>query len=86
MGNNCGKASRLNVGGFRYNQITTKGKLMNTMNFIDENGLCATDNVCVFCSIMTDGWNRFCPRCKDYKGMMRLPQAIETYGAEIIGY
>lgn len=56
------------------------------MDFIDEKGLCAMDKICVFCSVMTDGWNRFCPRCKEYKGMMRLPEAIETYGVEIIGY
>lgn len=59
---------------------------MNTMDFIEKKGLCATDKICVFCSILTDGWNSFCPRCKDYKGMMRLPQAIEIYGTEIIGY
>ena len=56
------------------------------MDFIEEKGLCAMDKICVFCSVMTDGWNSFCPRCKEYKGMMRLPQAIETYGTEIIGY
>ena len=59
---------------------------MKTFDFIDEKGLCAMDNVCVFCSVITDGWNSFCPKCKDYKGMMSLPQAIETYGTEIIGY
>lgn len=59
---------------------------MNIMDFIEKKGLCATDKICVFCSVMTDGWNSFCPRCKDYKGMMKLPQAIETYGTEIIGY
>ena len=56
------------------------------MDFIDEKGLCAMDSVCVFCSVITDVWNRFCPKCKDYKGMMKLPQAIETYGVDIIGY
>ena len=56
-----------------------------TLEFIEENGLCATDKVCVFCSIMTDGWNNFCPRCKDYKGMMRLPEAIDYYGTDIVG-
>ena len=58
---------------------------MNTIEFIEENGLCAMDKICVFCSITTDGWNRFCPRCKDYKGMMRLPEAIDYYGTDIVG-
>lgn len=59
---------------------------MNTMDFIEEKGLCVTDKVCVNCSIMTDGWNHFCPRCKDYKSMMRLYDAIETYGTDVVGY
>jgi hypothetical protein len=59
---------------------------MNTMDFIEKKGLCATDKICVFCSTLTDGWNAFCPKCKDYKGMMNLPEAIKVYGTEIIGY
>lgn len=57
---------------------------MNTIQFLDENGFCATDKICVFCSITTDGWNSFCPKCKDYKGMMLLPHAVDTYGKEIL--
>jgi hypothetical protein len=29
-----------------------------------------------------DGWDRFCPRCKDYKGVIALPDFINTYGKE----
>ena len=63
-----------------------KNNKVNAFDIIEEKGLCAMDKICVFCSIMTDGWNSFCPRCKEYKGIMRLPEAIEYYGEEIIGY
>lgn len=66
--------------------MTNKNKVIEIMDFIEENGLCYTDKICVFCSITTDGWNSICYSCKDYKGMMRLPDAIEYYGTEIIGY
>ena len=56
-----------------------------TLEFIEQNGLCATDKVCVFCSIMTDGWNSICYKCGEYKGMMRLPEAIDYYGTDIVG-
>jgi hypothetical protein len=65
--------------------MTTLNKT-EIMEFIAENDLCATDKVCVFCYITTDGWNSICYRCREYKGMMRLPEAIEYYGTEIIGY
>ena len=57
---------------------------MDTMKFLDENNFCVTDKVCVFCSVLTDGWNRFCPRCKDYKGMMSLYDAVEKYGTDVL--
>ena len=53
---------------------------MDTIQFLDENGFCATDKICVFCSITTDGWNAFCYKCKDYKGMMNIVQAVNYYG------
>jgi len=59
---------------------------INTMNFLIENDICVQDNICVFCSIRMDGWDRFCRKCKDYKGVMGVYQAVETYGKEIIGY
>ena len=52
------------------------------MQFIDEQGLCAMDNICAFCITLFDGWNRFCPSCKDYKGVMALPDFINTYGKD----
>ena len=57
---------------------------MNTIEFLVDNNYCVTDKICVFCSTLTDGWNNFCPRCKDYKGMMRLPEAVEYYGIDIL--
>jgi hypothetical protein len=57
-------------------------KTFDTMQFIDEQGLCAMDNICAFCITLFDGWNRFCPACKDYKGVMALTDFINTYGKE----
>lgn len=57
---------------------------MNTIQYLVDNDYCVTDAICVYCSVLTDGWNRFCPRCKDYKGMMRLPDAVETYGVDVL--
>ena len=42
------------------------------------------DNICAFCLVLTDGWNRFCPACKDYKGIMALPDFVNTYGKEAL--
>jgi hypothetical protein len=56
----------------------------DTFQFIDEQGLCAMDNICSFCIIVMDGWDRFCPRCKDYKGVISLPDFINTYGKEAL--
>jgi hypothetical protein len=66
--------------------MTNTNKVIEIMDFIEENGLCYTDKICVFCSTTTDGWNSVCYSCNDYKGMMKLPDAIEYYGTEIIGY
>ena len=55
------------------------------MEYLIDNEFCVTDKVCVFCSVLTDGWNSFCPSCSDYKGMMRLPEAVAYYGTDVLG-
>ena len=62
----------------------TNTNKIDTMSFLIDNDYCVTDKVCVFCSTLTDGWNSFCPRCKDYKGMMGLYEAVEYYGIDIL--
>lgn len=57
---------------------------MNIIEYLVDNNYCVTDNVCVYCSVLTDGWNRFCPRCKDYKGVMGLYDAVKTYGVDVL--
>jgi len=64
----------------------TNTNKIDTMSFLIEKDICVTDNICVFCSIRMDGWDRFCPKCKDYKGVMDVYRAVENYGTEIIGY
>jgi hypothetical protein len=64
--------------------MTTLNKT-EIIDYLVDNNFCVTDKVCVFCSTITDGWNAFCYRCKDYKGMMRLPQAVEYYGTDVLG-
>jgi hypothetical protein len=64
----------------------TNTKKIDTMSFLIDNDICVMDNICVFCSIRMDGWDRFCPSCKDYKGVMDVYQAVENYGIEILGF
>lgn len=56
------------------------------MEYLVDNDFCVTDKVCVFCSTITDGWNAICYKCGDYKGMMRLPEAVEYYGTDVLGF
>jgi hypothetical protein len=67
----------------RWSKMTTLNK-NEIIEYLVENDFCVTDKICVFCSTLTDGWNRFCPRCKDYKGMTSLYEAVEYYGTEIL--
>jgi hypothetical protein len=68
------------------------GQKMTTLNrneavdFLIEKGICITDNICVFCSLQMDGWDSICRRCREYKGVMNIVEAVEYYGEEIIGY
>ena len=59
--------------------------MTNSMKFLTDNDICVTDSICVFCSILMDGWDRVCRGCHDYKGVMGVYQAVETYGTDIIG-
>jgi hypothetical protein len=59
---------------------------MNTIQLLEEKGLCAQDNVCVFCARIFDRWDSICSRCKEYKGVMNIVTAVETYGLDVIGY
>ena len=61
------------------------GQKMTTLNQIENLGVCLQDNVCVFCSRMMDGWDRFCPNCNDYKGVMNVVAAVGYYGPDILG-
>ena len=67
MGYCCGKASRLNVGGFRYNQITKKGKLKM---------------ICCFCEKTFSAGTKICGFCNEYKGLMTIADFEKTYGKE----
>jgi hypothetical protein len=64
----------------------TNTNKIDTMSFLIDNDICVMDNICVFCSIRMDGWDRFCRKCKDYKGVMDVYQAVENYGIEILGF
>jgi hypothetical protein len=64
----------------------TNTKNIETLNFILEKGICITDNICVFCSKTMEGQDRTCRKCNDYKGVMNIRKAIETYGQDIIGW
>lgn len=58
---------------------------MNSIiEIIEENGLSPQDNFCVFCSISMDRWNSICSRCKEYKGVMNIVEAVRIYGTDIL--
>ena len=58
---------------------------MTTLREIENLGVCLTDNVCVFCSRIMDGWDKFCPNCNEYKGVMNVVSAVAYYGKDILG-
>jgi hypothetical protein len=66
-----------------------KGKLMTnkiieTADFLVENGFNIQDNICVFCSRTFDRWDSICVSCREYKGVMNIIDAVEYYGVEIL--
>jgi len=63
--------------------MTTLNKT-EVIEYLIENDFCVTDAICVFCSSITDGWNRVCYSCRDYKGMMPIVDAVEYYGIDIL--
>jgi hypothetical protein len=67
-----------------------KGKLKMTntkdaIEFLLDANVAIQDNICVFCSSRFDRWDSICRKCKDYKGVMNIVDAVEYYGTEIIG-
>ncbi len=58
--------------------------MLESSEFVIENGFSLQDKLCVFCSITTDRWNHFCGNCKDYKGLMNIVEAVEYYGTDIL--
>jgi hypothetical protein len=59
-------------------------KIIETADFLIENGFSIQDNICVFCSNTMDRWNSICPTCKEYKGVMNIIDAVEYYGTDIL--
>jgi hypothetical protein len=64
--------------------MTTLNKTQ-VLEYLDANGICAMDSICVFCSSLMDGWDSICRGCRDYKGVMPVTDAVEYYGIEILG-
>ena len=65
--------------------MTNTNKVIDIMDFLIENNICVTDNICVFCSLRMDGWDSICRKCRDYKGVMGVYDAVDRYGTDIIG-
>jgi hypothetical protein len=59
---------------------------MTTLKELEEMGICLSDNICVFCSIRMDRWDKICRNCKEYKGVVNVVQAVGYYGKDILGY
>jgi len=59
-------------------------KIIETADFLIENGFNVQDNICVFCSRTFDRWDSICVSCKEYKGVMNIIDAVEYYGKDIL--
>lgn len=57
---------------------------MTTLREIEEMGFSLQDNICVYCSITMDRWNRICPRCNEYKSVVNIVEAVGYYGKDIL--
>ena len=58
---------------------------MTTIEIIEKAGFCVQDKICVFCSKTMDRWDTFCGNCQEYKGVMKVTDAVDYYGEEILG-
>lgn len=58
---------------------------MTTLEIIEKAGFSIQDKICVFCSNTMDRWDTFCHGCQEYKGVMRITDAVDYYGEEILG-
>jgi hypothetical protein len=58
---------------------------VEVFDYLDAKGICAMDNICVFCSSLMDGWDSICRGCRDYKGVMSVTDAVQHYGIDILG-
>jgi hypothetical protein len=59
-------------------------KIIETADFLIENGFSIQDNICVFCSRTMDRWDSICRNCMEYKGVMNIIDAVEYYGTDIL--
>jgi hypothetical protein len=63
--------------------MTTLNK--TTIEIVLENGFNIQDKICVFCSNTLDSWDTFCFPCQEYKGVMKVIDAVDYYGVDILG-
>jgi hypothetical protein len=59
-------------------------KIIETADFLIENGFNIQDNICVLCSRTFDRWDSICRNCKEYKSVMNIIDAVEYYGIDIL--
>jgi hypothetical protein len=59
-------------------------KIIETADFLIDNGYSIQDNICVFCSRTFDRWDSICSNCREYKGVMNIVDAVEYYGRDIL--
>ena len=57
---------------------------MTTLREIEAMGFSLEDNFCVFCSITMNKSERVCSRCKEYKGVVNIVNAVGYYGKDIL--
>lgn len=57
---------------------------MTTLKEIQNLGYLSTDTICVFCSAVFCETPNYCGKCLEYKGIMKIIDAVEYYGINIL--
>jgi predicted amidophosphoribosyltransferase len=59
-------------------------KTSMSLNEIEALGFNLQDNICVYCSLTMDRWDKICRNCREYKSVVNIVEAVGYYGKEIL--
>lgn len=59
---------------------------MTTLKTLEKNGLSENDKICLYCSRLFSPLTDWCGFCQEYKGMIRVVDAIDCYGEDVLNW